>query len=752
MALKAPPASQAGAAAPRRRCARVAPAALRFGALFVAALLLARCCSCAAAAAPADPTAPGAAPRRLLHAPPPTGLPPQPPPRRTESEVKQSPVATVAGAVGGTVAALLCVGLLLRRRAQRAAAVHAELAALAEAKARAGDPVAGLPVPALSPGLSSLQRSVDALQITLMRQHAAGGAARARGRAVKRWDVFLSYRREDYAIVDVIADKLTLAGFRVFVDRHGAMAGKPFDNELFAAIAASSAFTPVITLAALQALGAGSNRDQEGCADFALGESLAALHLFRCGALPLIYPLLVGPEVASTTDVRGTDWAPLLGTEAFRKARAALSEEPHAPTLALVEALCKRHRGTPPLAEDLLRASVRDLVCGHYSTARADAPPEEPPPGLPTPGLLSFDACILLGPTRDIDLHIRSRFAAHLRAALRRVAGGADTETDDDSSSDVGSLASAHLAQQQRTGVSRVVAESAPEALIPWADIALGEPLGQGSFGTVHAAVWSDVPVAVKLLSLVAPPRHVLRQLQREGYVMASLRHPHICACFGLIVDPPRFGLVLEHCTGGTICDALLDDTVPLTLQQRCRWGAQLATGMAYLHTRPAPLGAVVHGDLKSANLLVQQPGDMLKIGDFGLSKLRAMTTSSGTAAAAAMVAGGACTVGWTAPEVLAAYDARLTLASDMYAFGVVLWELAARQLPWGRMTAGEVIDLVKAKAQRPPLPQDCPPALGKLITRCWAQAPEKRYASFDDPGRVLAALAAKAGVEAIAE
>ncbi len=127
---------------------------------------------------------------------------------------------------------------------------------------------------------------------------------------------------------------------------------------------------------------------------------------------------------------------------------------------------------------------------------------------------------------------------------------------------------------------------------------------------------------------------------------------------------------------------------------------------------------------------------------DFGLAKLRALTSTSGTAATAALVAVGACTVGWTAPEVLAEYDAQLTLASDMYAFGMVLWELAARRLPWHRLTVGEVIDLVKARAQRPPLPSDCPPALGALIERCWAQAPQARPASFDGVGRALAALA----------
>jgi serine/threonine protein kinase len=163
---------------------------------------------------------------------------------------------------------------------------------------------------------------------------------------------------------------------------------------------------------------------------------------------------------------------------------------------------------------------------------------------------------------------------------------------------------------------------------------------------------------------------------------------------------------------------------------------------MAYLHALHPPLGPIIHGDLKSANLLLQQPGNVLKIGDFGLARLRALTTSSGTAAAAALAAGGACTVGWTAPEVLASYDARLTPASDMYSFGMVLWELTARKLPWGRMTAGEVIDLVKAKGQRPPIPRDCPPSLAELIACCWAQAPEARPASFDGVGRILAALA----------
>jgi hypothetical protein len=700
------------------------------------------------------------------------------------------------------VAAIIAVILLLRRRARASAA--AQVALRAFEKAAGGKPVAHGYAVGPSTGLASLQRSVDALHDALQRQADSLRSASLLGspRAAKRWDVFLSYRREDHALVDIIADKLTLAGLRVFVDRRGAMAGKPFDSELFAAIASSTTFTPVITLAALHALSEGGTRDQEGAADFALGEALAALHLWRCGVVPLVYPLLVGPEVPSATDVRGSDWAPLLGSEAFRDARAALSARPHAPTLALVEALCQRHPGTPPLAEDLRNASVRDLICGpHGGAAHRPAPVSESSeveevgsaPSTLQCGLLSFDACLLLGPTRDMDLHIRSRFAAHLRAALQRTA--AEAGEDEDAGGDAfAALSAAHARAHggafadggsgsgagggntvagaaQRVAHSRIVSEAAPEALIPWADITLQQPVGQGAFGTVHAALWGDTPVAVKLLSLVAPPRHVLRQLQREGYLMASIRHPHVCACFGLIVDPPRYGLVLELCAGGTLTDALLAEDesavalaaaapgasaadaavvaarapprlAPLSMAQRCRWGAQLAAGMAYLHGRPPPLGPVVHGDLKSPNLLLQQPGAMLKIADFGLAKLRLLTTSSGVSAAAAVAAGGACTVGWTAPEVLAAYDARLSPESDMYAFGMVLWELAARRLPWGRLTAGEVIDLVKAKGQRPPMPADCPRPLAEIITRCWAQAPVERPAHFDGVGRVLAELA----------
>jgi hypothetical protein len=393
------------------------------------------------------------------------------------------------------------------------------------------------------------------------------------------------------------------------------MAGKPFDSELFAAISQSATFTPIVTLATLHAMAMGGAREQEGTADFALGEALTALHLWRCGVLPLIYPLLIGPEVPSASDARASDWVPLLGSEAFREARGALSPLPHAPTLALVDALCQRHPNIPPLAPELRAASVRDLVCGPYGGAGPSVR-DGCAAAAATVGLLSFDACLLMGPTRDLDLHIRNRFAAHMRAALQRAAAEAGERCDD------GGAAAPLALAPARPGVARLVAEAAPEALIPWAQLSLGAPLGQGAFGTVHAARWGDTPVALKLLSLVAPPRHVLRQLQREGYIMASVRHPHVCACFGLVVDPPRYGLVLELCAGGTLCDALLDEAgedegarAARSLPQRCRWGAQLAAGMAYLHALHPPLGPIIHGDLKSANLLLQQPGNVLKIG-----------------------------------------------------------------------------------------------------------------------------------------
>lgn len=127
-----------------------------------------------------------------------------------------------------------------------------------------------------------------------------------------------------------------------------------------------------------------------------------------------------------------------------------------------------------------------------------------------------------------------------------------------------------------------------------------------------------------------------------------------------------------------------------------------------------------IHRDLKSLNLLVNQRFE-IKICDFGLSRVidknQPMTSNIGT-------------VAWIAPEIFS--NKKLyTEKADVYSFGVILWELLTRQMPFAEAEAFTIPVLV-TKGKRPALPKKLPKDYGKLMEKCWHQKGEKRP-SFDD-------------------
>ncbi|PPS03229.1 hypothetical protein GOBAR_AA17432 [Gossypium barbadense] len=139
----------------------------------------------------------------------------------------------------------------------------------------------------------------------------------------------------------------------------------------------------------------------------------------------------------------------------------------------------------------------------------------------------------------------------------------------------------------------------------------------------------------------------------------------------------------------------------------------QEARGMNYLHHCNPP---IIHRDLKSSNLLVDKNWTV-KVGDFGLSRLKHetyLTTRTGKG-----------TPQWMAPEVL-----RNELSdekSDIYSFGVVLWELATEKIPWENLNSMQVIGAVGFMNQRLEIPNGVDPRWASIIESCWHSDPQCR-------------------------
>jgi serine/threonine protein kinase/Tol biopolymer transport system component len=246
-------------------------------------------------------------------------------------------------------------------------------------------------------------------------------------------------------------------------------------------------------------------------------------------------------------------------------------------------------------------------------------------------------------------------------------------------------------------------------------------PLGAGGQGRVFRARDTELRRDVALKVLAGEPGDgaaVRQSLVREARRAASLSHPGICQVFHIGDSSHGPFMVMELVDGQTLRDTLL--VGPLPVAQVCRIGAGIAHALDHAHAH-----GVVHRDLKSGNVMVTADGHV-KVLDFGIATLvpgrghgSALTSNDGIT-----VQGVAGTLPYMAPEVLRSEGAGT--ATDIWALGVVLYEMTTGRLPFDR---DRPADLLASILRDPParLPGECPPPLADVIARCLSKDPTGR-------------------------
>ena len=258
-------------------------------------------------------------------------------------------------------------------------------------------------------------------------------------------------------------------------------------------------------------------------------------------------------------------------------------------------------------------------------------------------------------------------------------------------------------------------------------------PLGAGGMGEVYRArdTRLDRQVAIKLLT-ADNPGDAADRLLREARNASALNHPNICTLHEIGEASGQPFIVMELVEGEPL-DRLIAGH-GLALPAVLRLGAQIADALAHAHAR-----GIVHRDLKSANVAVTAEG-RAKILDFGIARqiptsvLVDATRSVATMAHDKDIAG---TLPYMAPEVLQGQpaDAR----SDLWAFGVLLAEMATGTLPFHGETG---FSLTTAILRDPPdISAAAPPALAAVILELLSKQPDERYQSAADVAAALERL-----------
>jgi len=209
------------------------------------------------------------------------------------------------------------------------------------------------------------------------------------------------------------------------------------------------------------------------------------------------------------------------------------------------------------------------------------------------------------------------------------------------------------------------------------------------------------------------------KQFQKELSFMLSLRAPNIILCCGASSLPSNTFLLLELMD----CDIayLLKNkgyngvTVEINWDKDGKgYAQQIIAGLCYLHSQH-----VIHKDLKSANCLVKD--SVVKITDFGISKVSDPTdqvTKSRTT-----------TLNTSSPELIT--NQPYQYSTDIYSFGIILWEIFHDQLCWSKYEKSEMdmFQLITSGKieEAHPISNDCPKELTKLIRRCWSKVAKDR-------------------------
>jgi len=264
-------------------------------------------------------------------------------------------------------------------------------------------------------------------------------------------------------------------------------------------------------------------------------------------------------------------------------------------------------------------------------------------------------------------------------------------------------------------------------------------PLGSGGMGEVHRARDESLKRDVALKVLRAGPADdpsARARLLREARTASSLNHPHICTIYEVGEAGGEMYIAMELIPGAPLSQLIPHGGMPE--ESVTRLGAEIADALSHAHER-----GVIHRDVKTSNVMLTPEG-RAKVLDFGLAKRLpspARSLDPSTLTPTDSIVG---TPASMAPEVLRGEPA--TERSDIWALGLVLYEMATGEAPFQGQTVYETADAILNREPQP-LPTRVSAGLRAVIGQCLAKEPGRRFQRASEVRAALTALRSSSGV-----
>jgi len=254
-----------------------------------------------------------------------------------------------------------------------------------------------------------------------------------------------------------------------------------------------------------------------------------------------------------------------------------------------------------------------------------------------------------------------------------------------------------------------------------------------GGFSLIYKGTWHGTPVAIKNLFDPSNSAENLAEMDNEVDKLAKLRHPNILSLLAVHRKPPAFSIIMEVVTGGSLYQLLhskrsfnIDacSRMPVQQPELIKINEYIALALSFMHARN-----ITHRDVKSHNVLLS-PHLEVKLCDFGLARMKSELMTG-----AMQFAG---TPQYLSPELYR--KQKYTEKVDVFAFGTILWECMAEDIPFANLDVPEIAELVMS-GKMLVIPRSAPRPIQALIKSCWTLEPNVRPAMADVLDKIRAPM-----------